>query len=302
MELPFFQKTQTSAPAEEEATAVSAPAVIQTEDPVHVLLVSPSAIDDGTAVSQAATAGCTGIAVEMKEASGALSYVSTLSLAEDSGASAADPNRNEAIRTLNLTPGLHTVAIVSCFRDSAAADQNPGMAFTRVSGSLWRDGDSRRWLNPASSEARAYLCGVCRELADLGFDEILLTNAGYPGQGNLSLLQPTQLGDMASRIQWVDVFYKEVRDALKPCGVTLSVMTEGTVTLLGANPDTGQTLNDLTDLADRVWLDDAGSQDVTLFGAGGLSDPEVNLVSVGTEPGTANRSWAVFAPTEYGED
>ncbi len=39
------------------------------------------------------------------------------------------------------------------------------------------------WLDPTQETVQAYLIGLCRELADLGFDEILLTHCAYPTQG-----------------------------------------------------------------------------------------------------------------------
>ena len=45
----------------------------------------------------------------------------------------------------------------------------------------------------------AYLIGVCRELADLGFDEIVLTHCAYPTEGAVECLRP--LGDKTGALE-----------------------------------------------------------------------------------------------------
>lgn len=44
----------------------------------------------------------------------------------------------------------------------------------------WRDEEKLRWLDPDSETARAYIVGLCRELAQLGFDEIMLDQCWFP--------------------------------------------------------------------------------------------------------------------------
>lgn len=44
-----------------------------------------------------------------------------------------------------------------------------------------------------------YLVGVCRELADLGFDEIVLTHCAYPTAGAVACLRP--LGDKTGTLE-----------------------------------------------------------------------------------------------------
>ena len=126
------------------------------------------ALYDGTAQSQVDEAGANAAVFDMKSDEGALAYISQLELALDAKVSASDGAINAAIQLLN-TGELYTVARISCFRDNTVPRSNMPMAVKTTAGN-WRDKGNYRWLSPANPEARAYVIGVCVELAGLGFD------------------------------------------------------------------------------------------------------------------------------------
>ena len=94
--------TPASAPAED----LSLP---EENDPFQGVFLSLDQLADAQTLAD----GYDGVILPMKTADGALGYVSALPLAADAGASSGDPARNEALRALNDTPGLYTVAQVS---------------------------------------------------------------------------------------------------------------------------------------------------------------------------------------------
>lgn len=53
---------------------------------------------------------------------------------------------------------------------------------------LWYDYDGQCWLDPTKAPAQAYLKQVCKDLADLGVDEIVLDNFGWPAVGNMDAM------------------------------------------------------------------------------------------------------------------
>lgn len=121
---PPAASTPASAPAED----LSLP---EENDPFQGVFLSLDQLADAQTLAD----GYDGVILPMKTADGALGYVSALPLAADAGASSGDPDRNEALRALNDTPGLYTVAQVSCLRDSALVREEPGLSLHRVSGS-----------------------------------------------------------------------------------------------------------------------------------------------------------------------
>ena len=227
------------------STPVSAPAedlsLPEENDPFQGVFLSLDQLADAQTLAD----GYDGVILPMKTADGALGYVSALPLAADAGASSGDPDRNEVLRALNDTPGLYTVAQVSCLRDSALVREEPGLSLHRVSGSPWLDESRQGWLDPAQPQVQSYLIGLCRELAQLGFDEILLTDCGFPTQGDLDSLRAVE-----EKEETLETFCRQLQGALADTPVTLSVM--GQRDSVTADPVSGQTTALLATFG-RVW-------------------------------------------------
>ena len=231
---PPAASTPASAPAED----LSLP---EENDPFQGVFLSLDQLADAQTLAD----GYDGVILPMKTADGALGYVSALPLAADAGASSGDPDRNEVLRALNDTPGLYTVAQVSCLRDSALVREEPGLSRHRVSGSPWLDESRQGWLDPAQPQVQSYLIGLCRELAQLGFDEILLTDCGFPTQGDLDSLRAVE-----EKEETLETFCRQLQGALADTPVTLSVM--GQRDSVTADPVSGQTTALLATFG-RVW-------------------------------------------------
>ena len=212
---------------------------------------------DQLADAQTLADGYDGVILPMKTADGALGYVSALPLAADAGASSGDPDRNEALRALNDTPGLYTVAQVSCLRDSALVREEPGLSLHQVSGSPWLDESRQGWLDPAQPQVQSYLIGLCRELAQLGFDEILLTDCGFPTQGDLDSLRAVE-----EKEETLETFCRQLQGALADTPVTLSVM--GQRDSVTADPVSGQTTALLATFG-RVWTQAEDQETLAAF-------------------------------------
>lgn len=243
---PPAASTPASAPAED----LSLP---EENDPFQGVFLSLDQLADAQTLAD----GYDGVILPMKTADGALGYVSALPLAADAGASSGDPDRNEALRALNDTPGLYTVAQVSCLRDSALVREEPGLSLHRVSGSPWLDESRRGWLDPAQPQVQSYLIGLCRELALLGFDEILLTDCGFPTQGDLDSLRAVE-----EKEETLETFCRQLQGALADTPVTLSVM--GQRDSVTADPVSGQTTALLATFG-RVWTQAEDQETLAAF-------------------------------------
>lgn len=243
---PPAASTPASAPAED----LSLP---EENDPFQGVFLSLDQLADAQTLAD----GYDGVILPMKTADGALGYVSALPLAADAGASSGDPDRNEALRALNDTPGLYTVAQVSCLRDSALVREEPGLSLHRVSGSPWLDESRQGWLDPAQPQVQSYLIGLCRELAQLGFDEILLTDCGFPTQGDLDSLRAVE-----EKEETLEAFCRQLQGALADTPVTLSVM--GQRDSVTADPVSGQTTALLATFG-RVWTQAEDQETLAAF-------------------------------------
>lgn len=248
---------------EEASAPVSAPAAPSEEEepPFEGVFLPVENLDQ----AKAAAAGHDGVVIPMKEGDGSLGYVSDLPLAADCGASSGDPDRNQALRAMNQTEGLYTVALVSCLRDGALTRQDPELALKRVSGSPWLDGERQGWLDPALPQVQTYLIGVCRELARLGFDEILLTDCSFPAQGDL-----TSLPENKEKEKQLETLCRRLQGALADEPVVLSVVGRGD----SAAPESpsGQTTALLASFG-RVWAEEEDQTALAAFSPAAVPSP-----------------------------
>ena len=80
----------------------------------------------------------------------------------------------------------YSVARLSCLWDGSVARANvETMGLKNTGGFLFYDGNNTNWLDPAKEATRVYLSTLAVECADMGFDEILLTDLSYPTEGKL---------------------------------------------------------------------------------------------------------------------
>ena len=187
---------------------------------------------------------------------------------------------------------------MSCFRDNSLPKARNDMAVRSPVGN-WRDNGGYRWLSPSSSDAQGYLIDICLELAGLGFDEILLDNAGYPVDGNLDYIVRNDAYDSALFPATVRGFYTDLVQRLEEQypEVVLSVVTDRDTLEAATSEESGQTLSGMAERMDRIWVRDLGAawtQCVQLLDEAGLSRPEVNLVSIDTQAGVSDRSWCLW--------
>ena len=100
-------------------------------------------------------------------------------------------------------------------------------------------------------EARNYLIRLCLELAELGFDEILLEYAGYPYFGETHVLATDELRpeDLSGP---VEQFWRELKAVLSEQNVRLSMFVTDEMAR-GTEPYSGITPDLLSEYADRVW-------------------------------------------------
>ena len=287
--LPFFRREQ----PEETGGApvvVTTPEVIPTPAPTpeeqadfRAVLLPNTALYDGTAAEQLQAAGANTAVFDMKADDGTLGYISELALAAQAEVSAADPALNAAIQLLN-DGDITTVARVSCFRDNSVPYYRNSLAL-HTSGGNWRDGGGSRWLSPASAEARQYAADVCRELAGLGFDEILLDNWAFPAGGEGILADDNYPAD-DGRTAVLEGFLDQVEEALAGYPEVRVSLVTTSAAAAGEAPETGQTAA-LLERADRVLVS---------LGEG-ETPPQLDgpsVIPILAQAGEAADSWAVL--------
>lgn len=295
------RETATPAPTPDlEPTPLPTLVVVPPEETepegLRALALPRTALYDGSALAGLEAAGANCAVFDMKADDGTLGYVSALELAGQAKTSAADASINVAIRVLNETEGLYTVARVSCFKDDLLSNADWGMNILTNSGYRWVDPDGVRWSSPTSEAVRDYVTGVCLELAALGFDEILLDNAGYPTQGNINYIRIGQAYDPDGLDQVISGFYRQVRLTLARDypEVKLSMVTTEAA-LEGSDALSGQTAANLAANAWRIWCapaEKAENDYERILSGAGMEEREDRVIPLLEAPGDEAESWA----------
>ena len=267
------------------------PSPSPTPEPLAVtaaLEVSADAVTDGTAAGLAGQAGVDALVVSVKDEEGNLAWQSDQELALDT--MNGDAAFNQAVSQLAQDGQLRLVARLSAFQDLWASVYDRSLAITTGSGELWYDSEGMSWLSAARQEARDYLTVLCLELAELGFDEILLEHAGFPDQGRLTAIGAGENYPAQGREDTVGAFLQDLSQALEEAGATLSVLVSNEE-LTGASADSGVTAASLAGISGRVWTTaETGPDALTaaLTGAG-MEDGADCLVLIGEVP--AELAW-----------
>ena len=116
--------------------------------------------------------------LEMKDRSGQLAWPSTCATALECS-TFGSTDVTWAIQELH-DAGKTVTAQISCFCDSLLVQRNWSTALQKGTGGLYVDENDYMWVDPYNNTVRTYITDLCRELAALGFDEIVLADLYHP--------------------------------------------------------------------------------------------------------------------------
>jgi hypothetical protein len=206
--------------------------------------------------------GCDGAAVTLKDAAGTVYFDASVAV---SGATRTEADTADALAGLTGETGpRYTIARLSCFHDPKAANSDvENLGLKNTGGYIFYDGNNSQWLDPAKPAARQYLYELAKEAAELGFDEIMLTDVSYPTVGKLNKIA---YGDTA-RNENLALFLEELRAALEPYSVKLSIEVPADVVTNGSDDVSGLVLAEIAGKVDRIYAVTDAAQAETLAAA-----------------------------------
>lgn len=261
LDIPFLTADTSPAPSVQPSVPVvlvtpsPQPTPEPEKDPSSPVVLPLTALSDGSAAEQVKNAGGDCALFDMKADESTLGYVSSIPMIANTPLNGQDASLNEAILAMNETEDLYTVARVSCFKDAYVFLYNDAFPIRTNSGYCWTGPDTLMWISPTSSDVQDYITQICIELAQLGFDEILLDNAGYPSEGNLDYIRRGSAYDPSRFSAVVGSFYADLSSALSEYEVKLSIVTTESA-MSGGDSLSGQTPENLS-VAHRLWITDA---------------------------------------------
>lgn len=212
--------------------------------------------------------------VTVKDGEGRLQYPSTLLSAQNAGAVKGDEADAAALTAMLEGYG---VARISAVRDNYYPLYRTALAgLCREGGYPWRAFDACYYLDPAKDTARSYVSSVAEECVGLGFDEVLLSDVGYPADGEGRLYRILYPEDPRSAVSGM---LTSIGGAVRRAGAVFSVELETRTVLDGADEVRGVYLEDVLSAADRVYV----------------KTTEAEAIAVGKLVGEAADFVAVFA-------
>lgn len=227
-----------------------------------------------------------GIMLFMKESGGALNYASKLDLAGELNVSASSDKSNKIqseVTSLQQSD-YYALAYLNGFDDAKLSGKD-GYALKNTDGGTWSDTAGVNWVDPSNETAQQYLADIVSDMADMGFDEVVLYCASFPYGKNADKVDTD-----ADREAVITAFYEKLATVSEDKDITISVVADPDV-ILGKDSTSGQTLDNLKLLGGRVWVmaeeaDDPDALSEALTNAGfqenalGLVSDKLDLDSV----------------------
>jgi len=219
-------------------------------EPVETVAFSlpAQALTDAVWQSAVKPAAANGVAVRLKTSNGTVYFNSDSAV---SGAVETELDTASVLASITGQEGLHTIAGIACLQDFKAANADvEGRGLKNTGGYIFYDGNNSLWLDPGKPGARAYVCAVAKEVAELGFDELLLTDFSYPTVGKIDKIDYNTEVPLGNNL---DLLLSDLRAALEPYDILLSVEVPESVITEGPDGVAGLDLNRLAGQVDRIY-------------------------------------------------
>ena len=246
---------ETPAPVTDDGQPETVDTELVLEDPDYSGIVSDAGAGLSELHGQYLTAdkitpdGLTRAVASVKAPGGTLSWKSGVSEASAYGVNGTA----ELADALQSVKGqnIYLVAVVSTCVDSLMAERYAATAQQTASGSAYTDG-SGGWVDPYNTFIRTYLVSLCKELHDLGFDEVAFSYLQQPLAAT-ELKYASQSGT-PSRTDAVVALAKYLRANLTATGLRVSAIVSADSILQKQAKLSGQDMTVLPKLLDRVCV------------------------------------------------
>ena len=209
--------------------------------PVKGLFVSEATVRDAAALAASTSAARTGgfstVVLEMKDRTGQLVWPSNAQTALDYR-TMGTADVTGTIESLH-DAGLNVAAQISCFADNLLLQHNWSFGLRYADGNLCQNTDGSYWLDPYDQTVRTYLTDLALELADMGFDEIILADLYHPiSEGGFSYASPPVAG--ADPVAAVCQMGRRIAEALEGTDTIVSARLDADSLRNGQGALTGQ--------------------------------------------------------------
>jgi hypothetical protein len=151
--------------------------------------------------------------------------------------------------------GIYSIARMVVFKDPVVAAGRPDLAVRdETTGELWYDMNGTPWVNAFHQELWQANADLGAELAQLGFDEVQYDYIRFPSDGDLRTADFGNDYSEENRRAAITGAVALGAERVRAAGAVFAIDLFPIIALLGDDQGIGQTLQDLTPLADYVCL------------------------------------------------
>ncbi len=192
--------------------------------------------------------GYNAVVLSLKDEDGTIYYKTTNEIAAAVGAVSTEPIENLSeivakIKDASLIP----VAEINAFKDRIATkNADAKIQYAGQEGWSWLDAENGKpWLNPYSTTAQGYVTSLACELADFGFENVMVSSVMFP---SVHRLVSTNFGPLEATVSHKDIlsqYTADLKSALNQKGAKLllsydaaQATREDNVIYGGADPKT----------------------------------------------------------------
>ncbi|SHO51878.1 putative glycoside hydrolase [Anaerocolumna xylanovorans] len=124
---------------------------------------------------------------------------------------------------------IYLIARVVAFKDPLLAKERKDLCLKKKGGTVFKDKNGDRWVNPYKKEVWDYLVDIGKEAALQGFDEIQFDYIRFSTDSGMKQVDFGKDGKSKSKTETITEFTKYACDSLKPLGVKVSADVFGTI-------------------------------------------------------------------------
>ncbi|MEX1258303.1 MAG: putative glycoside hydrolase [Gemmatimonadota bacterium] len=194
------------------------------------------------------------LVIDVKDATGYVSYPTSVALAREIGA-----DRDVRVRdvrdllTRMAEAGLWPVARIVVFKDPLLARARPDHAVQGPEGGAWVDGKGDLWVNPWDVRTWDYHVAIAREAVALGFREIQWDYIRFPDRPAEEMASTVYPGaNGRARSAAVRGFLLHAREGLEDLGVPVTADVFGVTTTSTRDVGIGQVWESFIDVVDAA--------------------------------------------------
>lgn len=221
-------------------------------EPIKAGFISAGNISEATAQSYAETLSeDNAVMLELKPASGMLAWKTNVEFADAYGLNGTTDLK--PIISAFKEKNIYVIAQLNCLVDNSLSAHYSQMVLKTSDGEEYADG-AGTWLDPYNSDLRSYIIALCRELSDMGVDEIVLHNVKIPSADTVTYAFSASTSTEPTPVSAVSGFALDVTRALRSCSAKISVRCDSEVALAsGEDAATAQNAELFFKLFDRVY-------------------------------------------------